>query len=300
MWVDDESNSDIETFRQEGVLALRNVIDQVTIATLKQHFWQSIERSFAIREDDPASWFARFDDPVVKERGYRLSGTNAVMDELQSNGSFEPSLTAITKRVNSIFGAERWEPLDKWYSLLTFPGTEGGWNVPHQRWHSDEPIVVGDDEPWSLFAFVFLDVVDRATGPTVAVTGSHRRGEVFASRDGVVDGRQVRAFSHVNRDVVMDPDALRLLPVGDLLDRLVETNEWFAELCTAGPPLDRMEQFVSNGTSADGTHCRVTEITGSPGDVVVFDPRALHSPSRNVSGRPRQVLRIDLRRLAPS
>ena len=296
--MDDRSNSDIETFRREGLLALRNVIDKEFVDALKHDVWQLIDRSFGIREGDPVSWFERFDDPVIKERGYRLSGMNDVMAELQSKGSLEPCLAAIEEQVASIFGVGRWAPLDKWYSLLSFPGAESQWNVPHQRWHSDEPIVVGDPEPWSLFAFVFLDVVDQATGPTVAVAGSHRRGEVLADRDGVVDGRQVRAFHHVNRDVVTDPDALRLLPVGSLLDRLAETDQWFVDLSTDGATHDRVEQFISNGTSADGTHCHVAEISGGPGDVVLFDPRCLHAPSGNVSGRPRQVLRIDLRRLS--
>ncbi|WP_351090006.1 phytanoyl-CoA dioxygenase family protein, partial [Shewanella sp. S1-49-MNA-CIBAN-0167] len=82
---------------------------------------------------------------------------------------------AIKPAIDHVFGAHAWRPLDLWYSLLSFPGSETVWNVPHKSWHSDEPIVVGDAEPWSLFVFVFLDDVNADMGATTVVSGSHRR-----------------------------------------------------------------------------------------------------------------------------
>ena len=41
----------------------------------------------------------------------------------------------------------------------------------------------------------------------------------------------------------------------------------------------------------------VHEITGEPGDIAILDPRCLHSYSANTADRPREVIRIDFKRL---
>ncbi len=279
------------------MLALPNIIDTAVIHELRDGLWGLLDRSFAIRKDAPGTWYQNQDISDGTYQGYRLSGMNHVMRDLQSSGLLDPVLTTIQEQFAAIFGADRWEPLDKWYSLLTFPSSKGDWNVPHNRWHSDEPIIVGDSEPWSVFTFVFLDSVERETGPTVAVTGSHRRGEPLAERDGIFDARQIHAFANVNSGLIDDPEGAKMLTVGALLDGLAAGDDWFADLKTDGPARPRIDRLIDRGTTQGGVTSRVVEFTGEPGDVILFDPRCLHSSSPNVSADPRQVLRIDLRRL---
>ena len=163
--------------------------------------------------------------------------------------------------------------------------------------------------PWSIFAFVFLDRVERDTGATLAITGSHRRGELIAAESGVTNGREVRAFDHVNSGLFPDPEAIRLLPVGDLLPTLKETDEWFGDLVAREFEIDgdqvddkdheRVQRFMEQGTTNEGITSHVLDLSAEAGDVILFDPRCLHSGSANVSDRPRQVLRLDFRRCAP-
>jgi len=302
---------DLETFRREGMLTLPQVIDASEITTLRQRFWDEVEETFAIREDAPDTWFDRSHTPPAALRSRRLSGMNPVMERLRSAKALDAAQSAIQNEADRLFGAGRWEPLEKWYSLVSFPGTESNWSVPRTSWHNDEPIVVGDNEPWSIFVFVFLDRVEREMGPTLAITGSHRRGEAIAAEKGVHDEREVRAFEHANGGFLDDPGALRILPVGSLLPELAATDTWFGDLVgdLVGDPAgegsedQRLQQFVQTGTVHQGPEdsevtSRVVDITGNAGDIIMFDPRCLHSYSANVSTLPRQVLRLDLRRTA--
>lgn len=297
------TNRPLQTFQHDGVLALPQVIDVHEIVRLRGHLWDEIEQKFAIREHNTDSWFANPHNPAGGSRGRRLSGMNSIMENLRTTGALRTAEVAIQRELDVLFGGQRWEPLPKWYSLLSFPGTEATWSVPRTSWHNDEPIVVGDHEPWSIFVFVFLDRVEQETGPTVAVTGSHRRGEVIALDKGVYSEREVRAFANVNGDIVSDPAELRVLPVGTLLQELTATNEWFSDL-VANPeseaPNDQREpRLTQQGTSQQGITSRVVDLSADAGDIILLDPRCLHTVSANVSNRPRQVLRLDFRRTAP-
>ena len=289
-------------FRKAGVLELADALDAGVIASLKEAFWQEVKAGFGIGEYDPESWFANPYNPAGDSRSRRLSGMNPVMSNLRAAGALEATQDGLRAQVDNLFGAGRWQPLNTWYSLLTFPGTESTWNVPNTSWHNDLPIVVGDPDPWTFFVFVFLDRVERETGPTVAVTGSHRRGEAIAEEKGVIDPREVGAFADVNSGLVSAPESTRLLRVGELLPELTATDPWFSELASGSPSEDREALLLQRGTSSagpsgDSIENRVVAITGSAGDVTIFDPRCLHGVSANVSERPRQVLRLDFRRI---
>ncbi len=287
-----------------GILTLPQVISNDDITGLRQKFWHEIDKRFDIREQDVQSWFANPLNPAGDARAKRLSGMNPVMDALRTGGSLQTAETAIQRELDGLFGPGRWEPLDRWYSLLSFPGDQSDWMIPHNSWHNDEPIVVGDHEPWSIFAFVFLDRVDRETGPTLAITGSHRRGEIIAQHKGVRNEREVRAFEHANSGLFPNPGDLQLLPVGQLLPELAATDPWFRDLVDEDSTSGRTERFMRSGTTHHDTDngdiaSQVVALAADAGDVILFDPRCLHSVSSNISNNPRQVLRIDFRRTTP-
>jgi len=293
------ASQSLQTLRDDGVLTLPHTIGTDEIAEIRGHFWSEVEQQFAVREDDVDTWFANPHNPAGDARARRLSGMNPVMQRLGANGTLRGAEDAIQTELDAIFGPNRWGPLDKWYSLVSFPGTEGSWTVPSTSWHNDEPIVMADHEPWSLFAFLFLDRVDRDTGPTLAVTGTHRRGQMLAAQRGVQNERDVRAFADVNSEIVSDPGALRILRVGTLLPELAATDDWFGDLVAEESTDDREQRFMQSGTSHQGIQSRVVDLSADAGDVIIFDPRCLHTFSANISNRPRQVLRLDFQRLAP-
>lgn len=286
-----------EDFQNKGVLKLSNVIDVEMLADVQTHLWQEVERNFSINIDEPSTWFTNASNPVGDARAKRLNGMGSIMRELKASGKLDKVESAIQSAIDKVFGAHSWQPLDLWYSLLSFPGSESVWNVPHKSWHCDEPAVVGDAKPWSLFVFVFLDNVTADMGATTAVSGSHRRAERLAKTLGTSNNEElINAFSSVNSGLYESPKDVTLLPIDQVLDPLVQEDPWFQELIQEGSPDQRVQRFIEEGSSLLDIEQKVVTLTGAAGDIIVFDPRCLHTFSANVSNLPRQVLRLDFRR----
>jgi ectoine hydroxylase-related dioxygenase (phytanoyl-CoA dioxygenase family) len=289
--------SNRENFRKKGVLQLSNVIDVEMLADVQTHLWQEVERNFSINIDEPSTWFTNASNPVGDARAKRLNGMGSIMRELKASGKLDKVESAIQSAIDKVFGAHSWQPLDLWYSLLSFPGSESVWNVPHKSWHNDEPTVVEDAEPWSLFVFVFLDNVTADMGSTTVVSGSHRRAERLATALGTSNNAAlINAFESVNSGLFENPEDVTLLPMDQVLDPLIQEDPWFQELVKEGSPDQRIQRFIEEGSSLHGIEQKVVTLTGAAGDIIVFDPRCLHTFSANVSNLPRQVLRLDFRR----
>lgn len=286
-----------EDFRNKGVLKLSNVIDIEKVADARTHLWQQVNRKFGIRIDEPSTWFSDINNPVGGARAKRLNGMGSIMRDLKASGKLDEIEHAIQPAIDRVFGAHTWRPLDLWYSLLSFPGSESRWNVPHQSWHNDEPTVVGDADPWSLFVFVFLDDVSAEMGATTVVSGSHRRIASLAKTLGTSNNEAlINAFEAVNSGLFENPNDVTLLPMDQILEPLIKEDPWFQALVNEGSPEQRIQQFIEQGSSLHGIEQKVVPLTGTAGDIIVFDPRCLHTFSANVSNLPRQVLRLDFRR----
>lgn len=287
----------LEDFQNKGVLKLSNVIDIEKVADVQTHLWQEVNRKFSINIDEPNTWFSNANNPVGDTRAKRLNGMGSIMRDLKASGKLDEIERAIQPVIDHVFGAHTWRPLDLWYSLLSFPGSETVWNVPHKSWHNDEPIVVGDTEPWSLFVFVFLDDVSAEMGATTVVSGSHRRAESLAKALGTSNNEAlINAFESVNSGLFENPNDVTLLPMDQVLDPLIQEDLWFQALVNEGSPDQRIQRFIEEGSTQKGIEQKVVTLTGAAGDIIVFDPRCLHTFSSNVSGLPRQVLRLDFRR----
>ncbi|WP_421847929.1 phytanoyl-CoA dioxygenase family protein [Marinomonas sp.] len=289
--------SKLEDFQNKGVLKLSNVIDIDQINNVQTYLWQEINRKFGIHIDEPNTWFSNAYNPVGDARAKRLNGMGAIMRDLKASGKLDEIERAIQPVIDQIFVDHTWRPLDLWYSLLSFPGSESAWNVPHKSWHNDEPTVVGDAEPWSLFIFVFLDNVTADMGATTVVSGSHRRAESLAKALGTSNNEAlINAFESVNSGLFENPNDVTLLPMDQVLDPLIQEDPWFQELVQKGSADQRIQRFIKEGSTLHGIEQKVVTLTGASGDIIVFDPRCLHTFSANVSSLPRQVLRLDFRR----
>ena len=289
--------SNHEDFQNKGVLKLANVIDIEKIVEVQSHLWQEVKSKFGIDIDEPSTWFTNPSNPIGDARAKRLNGMGSIMRELKASGKLNEIEVEIQSAIDQVFGAHAWQPLDLWYSLLSFLGSESVWNVPYKSWHCDEPAVVGDAEPWSLFVFVFLDNVTADMGPTTVVSGSHRRAERLAKTLGTSNNAAlINAFESVNSGLFENPKEVTLLPMDQVLEPLVQEDPWFQALVKEGSPDQRIQRFIAEGNSLHGIEQKVVTLTGAAGDIIVFDPRCLHTFSANVSGLPRQVLRLDFRR----
>lgn len=289
----------LKTFQDNGFLKLSNVIDAERITKLRGQFWHEVNNKFGISLSDPNTWFRNSSNPIGGSGAKRLNGMGPMMRDLKASGKFDEIEEMMQSAIDPIFGDNTWRPLDLWYSLLSFPGSETKWNVPHKSWHNDEPIVVGDPNPWSLFVFLLLDDVSADMGATVVVSGSHRRAEQLAER--IASSSQeatIEAFDSVNSGLINDPKNTRLLTTDNLLEPLTQEDSWMKALVTEGTPEQRIKQFVQDGGSYHGIEQKVVSLTGSAGDIIILNPRCLHSTSANISTLPRQIIRLDFRRHA--
>merc|ERR1712003_197557 len=85
------------------------------------------------------------------------------------------------------------------------------------------------------------------------------------------------------------------------IEKLGQGNEWLIRL--VDPDLERARNLLGKGilpdklgVLSDSSPMRVVEMTGEPGDIIIWDPRSIHSSSGNVSDRPRSVVRFRFER----
>jgi hypothetical protein len=195
---------------------------------------------------------------VPMDRSSWKPGTFGKLTRFGKSGRFASVATERTGgAVSSVLGSE-WHEVDHWgQPLITFP-MPGPWDVPDSGWHIDFPPAA------SLRAvrmFAYLSSVGTQGGGTLVITGSHRL-----------------AASHVG------------IRSGDLRTRLAATSEWFRELWRPRLGHDRIHRFLIEGADVEGVHVRVVELTGEPGDVVLWHPALLHTAAPNCSDQPRFML----------
>jgi hypothetical protein len=151
---------------------------------------------------------------------------------------------------------------DEWHEdaswgqpLITFP-MGGRWDVP-TAWHTDG---IPTSPLHAVRMFAFLTSVRPGGGGTTIIAGSHRLAE---RRLGVKSAA-------LRRD-------------------LASISPWFRDLWRADID-DRIRRFMTEGADVEGVHCRVVELIGEPGDVVLWHPSLLHAVSYNCLDVPRLML----------
>lgn len=287
-----KSKIPISAIREDGVLTAHNLVPTELIKKIQEDLENQVrlKHGFSINTHRVAA-----DDPK------RLNGINSIMENLNNSDNVKELTAILQKYINSIYDNVRWTPLRKCYCLVNFPSNSTDWNIPHSSWHSDEPFVDNVLEPWSLFAFIFLDHVSIDMGATLTVTGSHlRAGEIVTQKGEVAKASLINAFSSTNTGLLDQPSKTKILPINTFLEELKESNEWFFALTnTSGSPSERIDRFMKQESDHQDYKHRVQALTGQPGDIIFLDPRSLHTGSVNISNFSRQVIRIDFKRMTP-
>lgn len=257
---------------RDGVMRLRGVIDAAALAAMRARVWRVLATR-GIDRDDRATWRAGGALPLVEMAGALRpgAGTDDVLWEIGRDAVFAALGPTVERAIATALDAHTmWTSVDAPSGGLAapnLPGPEGArWRVPHAAWHVDEPTMRGQAHAWGLLAFVCLDDVSAGGGATVAIAGSHRRLLALADELAPAHG------------VLTTDEALRAL---------VPRDPWFAALVTDA--LDGREATLARPHD-DGL--RVVELTGAAGDVVLMDPRCLHTVSANVSDRARLTMRM--------
>lgn len=265
----DESSAAI--LQRDGVVRLRGVIDGAQLAAMRARLWRVLATR-GIEREDRATWRAGGALPLVELAGALRPGpgTDELLWEIGRDEAFAELGPTVERAVAAALGAATWVSVDAPSGGLAAPNfpvaSAQGWWVPHAAWHVDEPTVRGQSHAWGLLGFVCLDEVVAGGGATVAIAGSHRRLSALAEELAPAHG---------------------LLTTDAALGALVREDGWFAALM-AEPSATR-DALVAR--EHDGG-LRVMELTGAAGDVVLMDPRCLHTVSANVSDRARLTMRM--------
>lgn len=243
----------VSEFGQQGLVRLPQTVPAATALAMRDRLWAFLAVRHGRRHDDPATWKA-------------LDG-RARFNLLIRTGAFDELGDHLAGPVTGLLGPGAWSPPAHWgHPLVTFPDPGREWAIPAAGWHVDSHRWSAGEIP-GLVAFTFLDEVLPRGGGTLVMPGSHRITWQLCQQAG------------------------GFMRTGDMKSVLAAEHAWFADLWR-GPVTDtgRLRRYLDDGTVVDGTHVRVAELCGQPGDVVLMNQRVLHVAAPNALTTPRMML----------
>jgi hypothetical protein len=265
------SPEQVEAFARDGVVRLPAAIPADAVEAMAERIWRVFARRFGFVRDQPETWTTPNAAAVMQP----------VLAQMSNAGVFAPMLSpAVRRLLDDVFGERGWRqpgPPPRPLGLL-FPTPGRPWSVPTRRWHFDFGVVPGQpgddaDRRWPerIRLFAYLGLVEPGGGGTFYVAGSHRAAELVAAQ------------------MPMTREWIRPSLV---VKRLKAESEWFADLCSKGEEdPERASRFMGEGATFRDIPVRVAEMTGEPGDVLMWNPNLMHAaPTSNRRLTPRLVL----------
>lgn len=238
-----------ELYEQEGVVRLPGLVPLSDIEEMLGVLWRRLEARCGAVRDRPETW--------TIQRPAQLTARN---DEFAAMANAK-----VRKVLDDLLGADRWKVPARWgIPLVTFPGFDKRWDVPHLHWHLD--LQASAEPPRVARLFVILSPSHPGGGGTGYVAGSHRVIRDLARREG------------------------RTLRSAEARKLLMAHEPWFAALESVRPGEERMERFMRTDSVAAGARVRMDEMLGEPGDLILMDPLMLHAMTPNVRETPRMML----------
>ena len=244
----------LDEFHRCGILRIPGAVPSRDAEAMCDSVWAMLDRRYHIRPDDPETWKAQ-----------RVMGTRDIPASMTCEQVASPAVRSI---FDDLLGADAWDTPEHWGSLLvSFPDTHEPWQLPHQSWHLDAPVVRSLPGLYGLRMFTCLAQLAPQGGATLAVAGSARLAQGLAAARGMARIRSA-----------------------DVRKNLIQRYRWMKELCSSDEAVDRSERFMNNTTKLEDVEVRVVEITGEPGDVILMHPLTLHAASPNCARAPRMAL----------
>jgi len=240
-------------FERLGLVRLPRAIPDGEVETMRDRVWRDLAQRYRVDPADRKTWTVR-----------QPTGFQALL----SAGAFAPlACPTVCEALDDLFGAGGWKRPHYWgQPLVTFPGAEPQWQVPHKQWHLDLPPRSAAPACPGVRVFAFLSSVLPRGGGTLVVTGSHRLVQALGDRTG---------------NPLRSPEVRKRLMAGD---------PWFRSLCSADESTDRVRRFMNDGVVTSGMLVRVVELTGEPGDVILMHGLMLHAPAPNCRSAPRLMV----------
>lgn len=246
------TNQQLARFELSGLLPLPQAMPAVRALAMRNRLWTFLSVMHGRKQDDPTTWKA-----IEGRAGFKTLIRTGAFDELREH---------LTEPMTDVLGPA-WDSPEHWgHPLVTFPSIDQEWAIPAAGWHVDSTRWCVGELP-GLVAFTFLDEVRPRGGGTLVMPGSHRITWQLCQRaGGFMKTSRMKAF-------------------------LATNYAWFADLWrepAAG--MDQLRRYFHDGTTVEGTHVRVVELCGQPGDVILMHRRMLHAAAPNALNSPRMML----------
>ncbi|GAA2759352.1 phytanoyl-CoA dioxygenase family protein [Actinopolymorpha rutila] len=239
-------------FELHGLLPLPRTVPMAEAQAMRDRLWAFLSFTHGRRSDDPATW-----EPIEGRTGFKT---------LMRTGAFDGLSAYLSEPITDLLGTT-WAPPAHWgHPLVTFPDPDQQWAIPARRWHVDSTQWSTGAVP-GVVAFTFLDEVRPRGGGTLVMAGSHRlTWQLCLQAGGFMKTNSMKAV-------------------------LADRHSWFADLWRE--PVtgeDQLRRYLDEGADIEGTHVRVVELCGRPGDVVLMNQRMLHVAAPNTLDTPRMML----------
>ena len=243
-----------DEFRDLGLVRLRSAIAPADVDQMCDLLWSALARHGIYREA-PETWISE-----------RVTGIQAAT---RSQAFAAMGGAVVCSALDDLFGPSVWKRPPRWgQPLVTFP-TERKWDVPHSSWHLDANAMRSSTKLPGVVVFTYLASVPERGGGTVVVAGSHRIVADFAAElDPTDEGRSA-----------------------DVRRALKSAEPWLRGLWSRDDDVDRVRRFMVEGGVIRGIPVRVIELTGEPGDVIIWHPWLFHAAASNSLSHPRLMLR---------
>jgi len=248
----------IDEFQRSGIVRVPGAISRRGAEAMCDSVWDMLARRYRIRRDNPETWMAQ-----------RIAGTK---DRPASITFDQLANSDIRAMFDQLLGPAGWERDQYWGSLLvsfpgTFPEAPDGWDVPHQGWHFDAPVVRSLPHLYGVRLFTCLAKVESQGGATLGVAGSPRLARALADASGCAKLRSA-----------------------DIRKGLMQRYVWMKELCSSEPALDRVQHFIDTSTTLEDVDVRVVEMTRRARRHVhcasADDARPIAQPPRDAANGP--------------
>lgn len=249
-------------FEATGVVRLPGALAADQVAAMREAVWRHAEGQAGLRPRDPGSWAG---SPTVNWQG------------LKRDPAFRSLASGhlVSDALDVIFGAGAWlRPRPGGQILFSLP-EPGPWVLP-DGWHMD----CGFEHPaWPVRAvklFAFLGEVGSQGGGTMLLPGTHRLVERYREGFPAPPGAGQENWRP-----------------------FMGHHPWLARLLDGASLPGHGRPLVGTAGQIDGVPVQVTELTGSPGDLVITHQHVFHARSPNTTAVPRLMLAKEIHRADP-
>ena len=243
-------------FQQLGLVRLPSAIDAAGVAHMCDSLWNTLAKH-GVKRDAPETWTAE-----------RSTASRRFRDPTLSPRSAAPQFVL------------RWTIC--WDRLMGAASAMG----PATR-HVSRRAKMG------------IAACVMASGCARPSPEGSRRPPVRLSRAGARTRRWHRDAGRVHR--IVEKFAAGLGPTdegrsADVRIKLNRAEPWLRALWSRDDKVDRVRRFMTEGAVVNGVPLRVMEMTGEPGDVIIWHPWLFHCATSNCTSQPRLMLRQPINR----